>query len=196
MVSATFPATALLPRIIPTTRVTTALFFVIAAVILTWLIIQRTPLGYEIRMIGANAKFARYGGINTRRTIVLAMAISGIIAGLAGGYLAMAINQRLILGISAGLAFEGVVVALLARNKPLAVPAMALLYSFLRVGGPIMQNDANVSFEIVRVIQSIIILLFTAEGLVAFLQWRRAQRVTPLTEQDASKIAEGATVQS
>ncbi len=196
MVSATFPPSALLPRIIPTTRVTTAIFFVIAAVIATWLIIQRTPLGYEIRMIGANAKFARYGGINTKRTIVLSMAISGIVAGLAGGYLTMAINQRLILGISAGLAFEGVVVALLARNKPLAVPAMALLYSFLRVGGPIMQNDANVSFEIVRVIQSIIILLFTAEGLVAFLQWRRARRVIPLTEEDASKIAESAVVQS
>jgi general nucleoside transport system permease protein len=71
---------------------------------------------------------------------------------------------------------------------------MALLYSFLRVGGPIMQNDANVSFEIVRVIQAIIILLFTAEGLVAFLEWRRAQRVTPLTEQDASQIAESAVV--
>jgi general nucleoside transport system permease protein len=196
MVSATFPDTALLPRIVPTTRVTTAIFFVIAAVIVTWLIIQRTPLGYEIRMIGANAKFARYGGINTKRTIVLAMAISGVVAGLAGGYLAMGINQRLILGISAGLAFEGVVVALLARNKPLAVPAMALLYSFLRVGGPIMQNDASVSSETVRVIQSIIILLFTAEGLVAFLQWRRTQRAVPLTDQDASKIAESATVQS
>jgi simple sugar transport system permease protein len=108
----------------------------------------------------------------------------------------LAINQRLILGISAGLAFEGVVVALLARNQPLAVPAMALLYSFLRVGGPIMQNDANVSFEIVRVIQAIIILLFTAEGLVAFLQWRRAKRIAPLSGEDASQIAESAVAQS
>jgi simple sugar transport system permease protein len=146
-------------------------------------------------MIGANIRFARYGGINTKRTIVLAMAVSGILAGLTGAYLALAIQQKLVLAISGGLAFEGVVVALLARNKPLAVPAMALLYSYLRVGGPIMQTDATVSLEVVRVIQSIIILLFTAEGLVAFLQERRALRRQPLTEQDASRVAEGAIIQ-
>src|SRR5262249_44946917 len=159
--SATFAATAL-PRIIDGTRITTAIVFVFAAVIITWLVIQRTPLGYEIRMIGANMRFARYGGINTKRTIVLAMGASGILAGLTGAHLALGIHQRLVLSLSGGLGFEGIVVALLARNKPLAVPAMALLYSYLRVGGPIMQVDASVSLEIVRVIQSIIILLFTA----------------------------------
>src|SRR5581483_6944861 len=71
---------ALWPRIITGTRITTAIFFVIAAVFVVWLIIQRTPLGYEIRMIGANLRFARYGGINTKRTIVLAMVVSGILA--------------------------------------------------------------------------------------------------------------------
>lgn len=186
---------ALWPRIITGTRITTAVFFVIAAVFIVWLIIQRTPLGYEIRMIGANIRFARYGGINTKRTIVMAMAVSGILAGLTGAYLALAIQQKLVLAISGGLAFEGVVVALLARNKPLAVPAMALLYSYLRVGGPIMQTDATVSLEVVRVIQSIIILLFTAEGLVAFLQERRVLRRQPLTEQEASHVAEGAIIQ-
>jgi len=189
--SASFPATALLPRIVTGTRVTTAIFFVVAAVGLTWLLIQRTSLGYAIRTIGANMRFARYGGINTKRTIVLAMSLSGILAGLTGGYLALAIQQRLVVGISPNLAFEGIVVALLARNRPLAVPAMALMYSYLRTGGPIMQNDANVSLEIVRVIQSIIILLFTAEGLVAYVQTRWAQRTALPAEPEPSKPAEG-----
>ncbi|MEP7288029.1 MAG: ABC transporter permease [Chloroflexota bacterium] len=186
---------ALLPRIIDGTRVTTGIFFVIAAVIITWLIIQRTPLGYEIRTIGANIKFARYGGIDTKRTIVLAMSVSGVMAGLTGVYLALGIHQKLILGLSGGLAFEGIVVALLARNKPLAVPAMALLYSYLRVGGPIMQTDASVSLEIIRVIQSIIILLFTADGLIVFIQARRTKPKPPISEQDAAHIAEGAAAQ-
>jgi simple sugar transport system permease protein len=171
-VSAPFPDSAVLPHLVGGMRVSAGLFYAIGAVILTWIVLDRTPLGYAIRMVGANSYFARYGGVNVRHTIVLTMVISGVVAGITGGYLALGINQRLILGISSGLAFEGIVVALLARNRPLAVPAMALLYAYLRVGGPIMQTDSNVSLELVRVVQAIIILLFTAEGLVRFLMAR------------------------
>jgi ABC-type uncharacterized transport system permease subunit len=175
IVSADFPESARIPRLVAGSPVSTAVFYVAGAVVVTWLIMQRTPLGYEIRMLGANFRFARYGGINTRRTIVLAMAASGILAGLTGGYLALAIHQKLRLGISSGLAFEGIVVALLARNKPLAVPAMGLLYAYLRTGADVMQSQAKVSLEIVQVIQAIIILLVTADALVDFVKWRRAR---------------------
>jgi simple sugar transport system permease protein len=178
LVSAQFPDSAVLLRFIPTTRVNIAIIFVVLAVILVWLLIQRTPLGYEIRMVGFNPRFARYGGINIKRTILLSMGISGLLAGLTGSYLALGVYQRLNNGISAGLTFEGIVVALLARNNPLAVPAMALMYAYLRVGAQFMQNDAGVSLEIVRVIQAIIILLFTAEGLTEFLRWRRQAQAT------------------
>lgn len=164
------PDTALLARIIPGTRVTTAILIAGVVVLLVWVLLRRTPLGYAIRMIGANPRFAHYGGINVRRTIVSAMLISGALGGLTGAYMALAIYQRLPQSVASGLTFEGIVVALLARNNPLALPAMALLYAYLRAGAPIMQNDAAVSLEIVRVIQAVIILLFTAEGLVSF--WR------------------------
>jgi general nucleoside transport system permease protein len=173
LVSADFPDTALLPKLITGTDVTTGIFLVVGAVILVWVLLQRTPLGYEIRMVGENIRFARYGGIKTRRVMFLAMSLSGAVAGLVGGYLVMALFEKLQLGLATGLAFEGIVVALLARNNPLAVPAMALMYSYLRVGGPIMQTDADVSQEIVRVIQAIIILLFTAEGILSFIKVRR-----------------------
>lgn len=185
MVSATFAADAVFPRIITGTRLSTAILFVIVAVILTWVLIQRTPFGYQIRMIGANPNFARYGGINTRRTIMLTMAVSGIVAGLTGAYLALSVNQKLILGISGGLAFEGIVVALLARNNVLAVPAMALLYAYLRAGAVIMQSEANVSLEIVRVIQAIIILLVTADAVINFLRVRRRTAPASTTKSDA-----------
>ncbi len=155
VVTAEFPTSAQLPQIVNGASVTVAVFYAAVAVIVTWLIMQRTPLGYEIRMIGANMRFARYGGINTRRTIVLSMAVSGIFAGLAGSALVMGIHHRLRLGISSGLAFDGIVVALLARNKPLAVPAMALLYAYLRTGADV---------------EAVIILLVTADALVDFLK--------------------------
>jgi ABC-type uncharacterized transport system permease subunit len=157
-------------------QVSIAVYLLIGMVLVTWVLIQRTPIGYEIRMIGANIKFADYGGVNTKRTIMLAMAISGAVAGLAGAHLAMGIHRRLILNISVGLAFEGVVVALLARNNPLVVPFTGLLYAYLRTGAQIMERDANVSAEVVRIIQAVVILLITAEALVTFFQHRRITR--------------------
>ena len=90
-------------------------FVVIVAVIAVWFLMARTPLGYEIKIIGANKKFADYGGINTKRAIALSFAVSGILAGLAGAHLAMGIQKRLTLNLSLGIGFEGIVVALLAR---------------------------------------------------------------------------------
>jgi simple sugar transport system permease protein len=184
-----FPNGNILFPLIPETQVSVAVFIVIAAVIAAWLLITRTTLGYEIRMVGANRKFADYGGIDSRRVILLAMALSGVLAGLAGAHLAMGIHRSLILNISLGLAFEGVVVALLARNNPLVVPFTGLLYAYLRAGAQFMERDAGVSFEVVRIIQAVIILLITAEALTAFFQERRTRRAAsePNTPEAAVK---------
>lgn len=171
--SDTFGDNAILPSIVEGTQVTIAIFILVVVVALSWLLIRRTPLGYEIRVIGSNIKFADYGGVNSRRTIMLTMALSGAVAGLAGLHLANGIHRQLILNLSFGLAFEGVVVALLARNNVLVVPFTGLLYSYLRAGAQFMERDANVSFEVVRIIQSIIILLITAEALINFVQQRQ-----------------------
>ena len=168
-----FTANAVLPVIVEKTQVTIAVFILVVVVFLAWLLIRRTPLGYEIRIIGSNLRFADYGGVNSRRTIMLVMAISGIVAGLAGMHLANGIHRQLILNISFALAFEGVVVALLARLNVLVVPFTGLLYAYLRAGAQFMERDANVSFEVVRMIQAIIILLITAEALVSFFQARQ-----------------------
>jgi simple sugar transport system permease protein len=189
--SSSFPPSGQLPVLIADTQVTLAVLIVIVAVIAVWLLITRTPLGYEIRMVGSNQKFADYGGINTKRTIMLSMAISGIVAGLAGAHLSMGIFRQLLINISVGLSFEGVVVALLARNNPLVIPFTGLLYAYLRAGAQFMERDANISFEVVRIIQAVIILLITAEALIAFAQNRRAQqkdRPQPTAEAQAKPV--------
>lgn len=171
-----FAAGGVLPSIVEGTQVSIAVFLVIIAVFAAWLLVERTPIGYEIRMIGSNIRFANYGGVNTRRAVMLSMALSGIVAGLAGAHLSMGIHRMLIINISLGLAFEGVVVALLARNNPLVIPFTGLLYAYLRAGAQFMERDANVSFEVVLIIQAVIILLISAEALAAFFQNRRTTR--------------------
>lgn len=182
--------------IVEGTQVTVAVYIVAIAVVVSWLLMRRTPLGYELRMIGSNIKFADYGGIKTKRNIMLVMAISGALAGLAGTHLAMGIHRRLIVNISLGLAFEGVVVALLARNNVLVTAFTGLLYAYLRAGAQFMERDANVSFEVVRMIQAVIILLITAEALATIFQQQRIRRrgtVETLNEEEAPTVQEVVT---
>ena len=172
-----FPPSAVMPLLIPGTRVTVALLITVGAVAAVWFLMNRTPFGYELKVLGSNRRFAEYGGINTKRVIALSMAISGILAGLAGAHLSNGLVKRLTLGLSPGIGFEGIVVALLARNDPLAVLATGLFYGYLRTGAQIMERSSDVTREVVLIIQAIIILLVTAERLLPvflpFLQsWR------------------------
>ncbi len=185
-----FPPSALLPLIIPGTRVTIALILALVGVVAIWFLLARTPLGYEIRMVGTNLKFAEYGGINTARVIALSMAVSGALAGLAGAHLTNGLLRRMTLNLSPGIGFEGIVVALLARNDPRGVLIAGLFYGYLRTGAQIMERSSDVTREVVLIIQAIIILLITAERLWPLLQsrWRRpaALRTNPLGTTEAS----------
>jgi len=185
-----FPTSAVLPVIIPGTRVTIMFIITIAAIVATWFLMSRTPLGYEIRVLGANLKFAEYGGINAKRVIALSMAASGILAGLAGAHLSMGLLKQLTLNLSPGIGFEGIVVALLARNNPRAVPIAGLFYGYLRTGAQIMERSSDVTREVVLIIQAIIILFITAERIVPLIQdwWRRRQSPATILEQGAADV--------
>jgi simple sugar transport system permease protein len=185
-----FPKEGVLPSFVPNwpflaniykmfsnqTNISIMLYIMIASFIIAYYVMFRTPFGYEMRMIGSNLKFARYGGVNTKRTIILAFAISGIFAGLAGAHLAMGIHTKLIANISLGIGFEGIVVATMARNNPLFVPLAGLAYGYLRAGADVMERSSDVSREMVLVIQAIIILLVTAERLLPVVQQRVSSR--------------------
>ena len=195
-----FPKEGVLPTFIPNVpfladayelfsrraNVTIMLYIAIAVVILIWYLMYRTPFGYELRMLGANMKFARYGGIDTKKSVILTFAISGAVAGLAGAHLGMGIHEKLIANITIGIAFEGIVVALLARNNPVAVPFAALAYGYLRAGADIMERSSDVSREMVLVIQAIIILLVTAERVLPIIQ----QRVGAMRENNKAEALE------
>ncbi len=185
-----FPDSAILPAIIPGTRVTVMLIITIVAIIATWFLMTRTPLGYEIRVLGANIKFAEYGGINAKRVVALSMAVSGILAGLAGAHLSMGLLKQLTLNLSLGIGFEGIVVALLARNDPRFVPVAGLFYGYLRTGAQIMERSSDVTREVVMIIQAIIILFITAERIVPLIQewWRRRQSPEVILEKGAADV--------
>jgi ABC-type uncharacterized transport system permease subunit len=175
-----FGPTGRMRPFIPDTQISWPTLLAIVAAVVTHVLLYRTTFGYGLRMSGFNLRFAEYGGVNTRRTVMLAMAISGGIAGIAGAALVLGTFGRVNAAPSAGYGFDGIVVALLARNFPLAVIPAALFYSYLRVGADVMGQSTDVPFEMANVIQAIIIFLITAENLTRWLRRRSGGRVEEL----------------
>ncbi|WP_416957628.1 ABC transporter permease [Streptomyces sp. Agncl-13] len=150
---------------VPLDQANIGLFGMLAVAAAVWFLLARTPLGYRIRVTGSNPDFARYGGLDVPRTIEWSFVIGGALAGLAGAHLALGIYGGLQPDMAGGLAFEGIVVALLGRNNPVGVVAAALLYSYLRVGGDVMEQQTDVGSDAVTIIQAVIVLLVTARAL-------------------------------
>lgn len=196
-VSAPFPVEGQLPSFIPNlpffnkvytlfttnTNITIMLYIVALAVVVAYYLVFKTPFGYKLRMIGSNMKFARYGGIDTKMTTILVFAISGVFGALAGAHMTMAIQHSIITNISVSMAFEGIIVAILARNNPLYIPLTGLAYGYLRAGANIMERSSDVSREMISIIQALIILFVTAERILPTVQRVIEER----KEQNATK---------
>ena len=154
-----------------------ALILVPLLTVAVWAIIQRTPFGYEVRTLGSNSLFAAYGGIKSKRVIILGFLISGAIAGLAGAHLVEGVNGRALPTLSVSTGFDGIMIAILARNNPIVIPFAALFYSYLKVGGNVMEQEMSVGTEIVSVIQALIVLLVTSQFVMSVVKKRRAKRL-------------------
>ena len=174
-----FPAAATWPRLtqfsdqIPVLAGLTAhpgiLIGIGVAILLTW-IIYRSRWGYEIRVIGANSRAARYAGINLRRNIILVMSLSGALAGLAGMNEVAALRE-LNGRFQRGLGFTGVIIAWLARLNPIAAIFVSILFGGLMVGTQLIQPQG-----IAAMLQGVI--LFVVVGTESIFHYRlRVEKV-------------------
>lgn len=128
-----------------------------------WL--KHTPAGFRMNLIGENANAARYGGVNTKRQMVIAMAIGGAMAGLAGGIEVIGLKYRLFHMFSNGYGYDGIVVAFLAGLNPILAPVSAFFLAGLSAGGGMMQRAVGVDSSVVEAIQGLVVL-FVAASLV------------------------------
>ena len=145
----------------------------LVACVLTAVLLTRSRLGLKLRLVGDSESFARAVGLPVPRLIWLSMALSGALAGLAGGVIALGDTHRLILGISAGLGYDGILVALLALNRPLLVPITGLAYGYLRTGGDVIQITDGIPRDVVTVLQGVLVLV-----MAVALQRRSGRRRT------------------
>ncbi len=135
-----------------------SLLVAIAACVLVWLLIWRTRLGYEIRAYGHSEPGALYAGIAPVRTIMIAMLISGALAGCMSINNVMGEAERLVLNATEGAGFIGIAVALMGRNHPFGVFLAAILFGFLFQGGAELALWTTIPRELIVVIQALVIL--------------------------------------
>ncbi|HUP39955.1 MAG TPA: ABC transporter permease [Vicinamibacterales bacterium] len=143
---------------------------------LVYVFLWRTKWGYELRATGSSPSAAEYGGIAVRRQIVLAMAISGGLAGMVGINEVLGYRHRYYDGFSDSYGFTGIAVALLGRNHPVGVIFAALLFAVLTRGGvPVDAFTEHVTKDIVQILQATIILFVAAEAFFRepFIRLRR-----------------------
>ncbi|WP_435166461.1 ABC transporter permease [Falsirhodobacter sp. 1013] len=135
-----------------------SLFLALIACVGVWALLWRTPLGYEIRAFGKSEPAARYAGIRPVRTVMIAMALSGALAGMMSINNVMGESGRLLQNSSEGAGFIGIAVALMGRNHPFGVVLSALLFGFLYQGGAELGLWTSIPIDLRVVVQGLVIL--------------------------------------
>jgi general nucleoside transport system permease protein len=166
------------------------IFIALFALVVYYVVLNRTTLGFEVRAVGFNPEAARYSGISVSKNYFLALAISGAFAGLAGSVDLLGFK----FGVSTSdfptnlIAFTGIAVALLGRNKAVGILFAALLFGALEIGTSTRQLDPAVfepelATDLATMIQALVIFFVGAELLILYI-WgaRRYLGVRPAAE--------------
>lgn len=171
-------ASAQLPTI---GSIPTGIFLAVVVALVIWWLIGRTTLGFELRTVGQNPSAAQYAGISVRKITILAMLLSGLLAGLGGGVETLGVVKRFQPGFNTGLGFTAITVALLGRNHPLGVIPAALLIGMMQAGASQMQFDSGISSDIIDVVQALMLFFVAADVLIRRLLRMRASSGDQIT---------------
>jgi general nucleoside transport system permease protein len=154
----------------PRSPLNASVLLAVAALVGVWLLLWRTQLGYALRAVGSSPNAALYAGIEPKKLIVIAMAISGGLAALVGINEIAGVHNRLIADFVAGAGFAGIAVALIGRNHPVGIALAALLF------GALYQGGAELAFEIQGFSRE---MVFTLQGLIVLFAGAMAQVAAP-----------------
>lgn len=161
---------AKLPRFFePPIRFHLGFFIALGFAWLVYWFMFKTKWGFDLRTVGANPNAARYAGMNIVRSTIVAMSLSGALAGLAGANEVLGLNYNLALAFSSGYGFDAIALALLGKSHPLGVVLAAILFGTLR-NGAIRMQIAGIPVDIITIIQAMVIIFIAAPEIMFSLQ--------------------------
>lgn len=153
-----FPEAAWVPRLGNTRLAPLSIVLALIAVLAAYFLLKGTRFGLELRAMGKNLRAAFLQGIPTQRHTLVAFAICGALAGLAGALQATAVYHRLIPRISGGLGYTGMLVVILANYRPELVPAVAIFFAAIGVGSPRLELNLQLDASLGGVIEGTVVL--------------------------------------
>ena len=166
-VSPTIQDTAMLPRFFEQPiRFHLGFFVALGVAWLVYWFLYRTTWGFDLRSVGSNPFASRYAGMSTVRSIILAMSLSGALAGLAGTNEVLGVNHNLAMAFSSGYGFDSIALALLGKSHPFGVVLAALLFGTLRNGATRMQIAAGIPIDIISILQAMILAFIAAPAII------------------------------
>jgi ABC-type uncharacterized transport system permease subunit len=166
-ISPVIEESAMLPRFFDDPiRFHIGFFIALAVAALVYWFLFKTKWGFDLRTVGANPHAARYAGMNIVRSTVVAMSLSGALAGMGGANELLGVNHHLSQTFSPGYGFDSIALALLGRNHPLGVVLASLLFGTLRTGATRMQAAAGIPIDIISVMQAFILAFIAAPAIV------------------------------
>lgn len=166
-VSPLIQESAELPKLFPyPIRFHIGFFIAVIFIFLVYFLLFKTTWGLNLRMVGANPRAAKYAGINVPNYTMLAMTLSGALAGLAGANEVLGVNHSLYVAFSSGYGFNSIALALIGNNNPFGVGLAAFLFGTLENGATQMQMDAAIPVEIISIIQAMVLMFIAAPAIV------------------------------
>ncbi len=154
-------------KLIPLSNLTQGILYAAGLAIICWYLMTRTTWGYEMKLTGSNSRFARHMGIPAGRLSIYAMMFSGALCGIVGLMEVYGIHRRYVETLSTGFYFDGMLVAMIMRYRPLGIVLMSLFFGALKIGSSAMELNMGISSELVLIVQSIIIFFMAAQGGIA-----------------------------
>jgi simple sugar transport system permease protein len=166
-ISPDIEASAWLPRFFDTPiRFHLGFFIALGIAYLVYWLLFKTTWGFDLRTVGTNPNAAKYAGMKVSRNIILAMSLSGALAGLSGTNEVLGVNHNLAMAFSSGYGFDAIAIALLGNNHPVGVVLASLLFGFLRNGATKMQLVTAVPIDIISVLQAVILAFIAAPAII------------------------------
>jgi simple sugar transport system permease protein len=156
--SAVFSSQFWLPVILPPTRLHLGIMIAVLAAVIVYIILWKTPFGFNIITVGSNIRAAKVGGINVSLNLVIAMFISGALSGIAGASEVLGLHHRLLDGVSAGYGFSAMTVAILGGLHPVGITIFSFVFAALRVGADHMQRAIGVPSSLVYLVEGLLIV--------------------------------------
>lgn len=154
---------AVLPRFSAVSQLNFAFIIALVLVAALHIMFSRTRLGFEIKALGFNRRFAEATGMKTRQKVIQIMIISGLLAGIAGSGEVLGVHHRFIAGFSPGYGWDGMTISLLGKHNPLGILAAAFFFGIMKNGGSTMELMSNIPRSLINILQGLMIFFLAVD---------------------------------